>query len=245
MLQSQLPLGDTWKWFFQFGGIPGGRLPLATLTQIKEFLYTQSRHSPIPTSSKIHQDGRLKFQEWNAAFEPMIAAALQSESKTSLSGPLLALWALTSDLVVELRQAPESREREQFVKFVSQRVVDLGRQIAQHKAFRKTFSCDDGIIRVLCTVAREGRHMDVRREAAEVLRSIIPRRENMWDSEQVVRSCDNLLDMEERRESECRNELGLCWPTLHADFRGSKGPTRTESRDRSKLINPQVEKAFL
>jgi hypothetical protein len=53
------------------------------------------------------------------------------------------------------------------------------------------------VLPALCAAFFACRNMGIRRDAVEILRDTMPRREGVWDSVKIVAVCENVLDMEE------------------------------------------------
>lgn len=75
--------------------------------------------------------------------------------------------------------------------------LQFSRQLAAHPHFSKGFVFDSGVIPCLATIAMMCPEITLRREAVEVLRSMAPRREGLWDSRVCAESGDRLLAREE------------------------------------------------
>jgi hypothetical protein len=79
---------------------------------------------------------------------------------------------------------------------ISRKIIDLSKLVAADPSFRKTFVFDCGIVPRLFIVVCICLDMNVRREALQVLREIVPRREGVWDSLALVRVGERALQIE-------------------------------------------------
>jgi hypothetical protein len=75
----------------------------------------------------------------------------------------------------------------------SRELIDLSKLVIADSGFRRAFVFDCGIIPGLFIVVAAAVDMGTRKEALEVLRSTVPRREGVWDSTALVQIGENLL----------------------------------------------------
>jgi hypothetical protein len=79
--------------------------------------------------------------------------------------------------------------------------LQFSRQLAAHPRFSKGFVFDNGVIPCLAAISMMCPDRTLRREAVEVLRSMAPRREGLWDSRVCAEAGDKLLAREESQGS--------------------------------------------
>lgn len=156
-----------------------------------------------PATPPIIDDSRLELartltsnlHRWLDAYEPIFKRASVSRAA---GGPFIAeyilqLQALSASIVAEMLWSAED-EADEEEDDTSRRdlvekanaVVTLSRAIAADPSFYRGFVCECGIIPALFTLMLSGPNLQVRREVLEVLKSVVPRRENVWDSTSLV-----------------------------------------------------------
>jgi len=142
---------------------------------------------------------------WHRSFAPLLANSLTVDgSWTFVPAAVLHIQALLNDLMLQDQDTHELSPAGMAEWSVTARsIISYSRRLAHHPGFFKGFVVDRGILPALATVLMQSWDMDLKKEACEVVRSMIPRREGCWDSRIVHETGQKMLVKEEesRRES--------------------------------------------
>jgi hypothetical protein len=138
-----------------------------------------------------------QLRQWGAAFAPLYAeACTPTGSKSFVAATMLRVLALATDLAAKGICARGMSSSDLFIP-ESREIVDLSRLVAADPSFRKTFVFDCGIVPGLHIVVSTCLDMSIRKEALQVLRQIVPRREGMFDGLSILKAGERALQMEE------------------------------------------------
>lgn len=139
----------------------------------------------------------LETVAWSRAVAPLIERSSSPCSAEFVPVRTMKVQSLCLKVILRSAEVPDDDRKVEDILSFSSEIVALSQQLAANPRFHRKFSFETGIIQSLFTVVIECRNMHVRRKAVEVLKSIVPRRENMWDSTECAEACEHLLDMEE------------------------------------------------
>lgn len=142
----------------------------ATIDQNTRDMYTTM-------SSQLHQ--------WHMSFDRLCVRSDNLNGKHSVAAATLRVRAISTEIASErvCAMIPESSE---FLSSKSRELVDLSIFVANDPNFLKSFVWDCGIVPGLSIVIAASLDMSTRMEALGILKSIVPRREGVWDSVTAV-----------------------------------------------------------
>jgi hypothetical protein len=139
----------------------------------------------------------LETIAWSKAVAPLLERSSSPWSPEFVPLRTMKVQSLCLKVILRSAEVPDDDRKAEDIHSFSSEIVALSQELAVNPRFHRKFSFETGIIQSLFTVVIECRDMGVRREAVEVLKAIVPRRENMWDSTECAGACERLLDMEE------------------------------------------------
>ena len=126
------------------------------------------------------------LQQWNAAFAPLYAASFTPNGKNdSIAAATLRVRALSTE-IVSRRVCARGPISPSFLNLECRELVDLSKLVASDPSFLKSFILDCGIVPGLSIVVAASIDMSIRKEALQILKDIVPRREGAWDSSTAV-----------------------------------------------------------
>lgn len=140
---------------------------------------------------------KAQFKQWEAAFEPIL------EHSTSTAGaatfiPVTTLYiqALQDRLIPAEDAALPEQDQMQTIR----KIISLSRRLVDHPDFSRGFVFDHGIIPTLVVILTLCSDRALKWEACDVVQSMIPRREGVWDSRTIAQSAEKMLLDEGSRE---------------------------------------------
>ena len=158
-----------------------------------------SPESVNDTARDMYTTMSSQLRQWRAAFAPLYAESYTSAgSRNSIAAIMLRVQALSTDLAAKRICARGMSSSDPFIS-ESREIIDLSKLVAADPSFRKTFVFDCGIVPGLFIVVFTCLDMSMRKEALDVLRQIVPRREGVWDSSTLVRQGEMALQIEHSR----------------------------------------------
>ncbi|TVY19287.1 Transcriptional regulatory protein moc3 [Lachnellula arida] len=163
-------------------------------------LLSQLNTSPL---SNIDENTRNMYQimsfhlrRWNVAFTPLYEETFTQNSKESFAAAAtLRVRARSTELASKRVCARDLSPPDLFIS-ESREIVNLSKLVAADPSFRKSFVWDCGIVPGLSIVVAACLDMSIRKEALEVLKQIVPRREGAWDSLTAVKFGERFLQMD-------------------------------------------------
>lgn len=166
----------------------------------------------------------IEFAHWHDAFSPLLNYATSPPGESMFLGAVtLHVQALAADLLVSGSSgstlSPPTRSSSQSMPAGSspmksdrfptvQAILTFSRQLVAHPKFIKGFVFDIGIIPSLTKVIMVCPDRDLKQEAIDVLRSMEPRREGVWDSTAVAQAGETSM------EEDGRMDLDMIDPNL-------------------------------
>ena len=161
-----------------------------------------SRLNTLPLSS-IDEKARCMYKimcfhlrRWDVAFTPLYEKALTQNSKeTFAAAAILRVRARSTELASKRVCAQDLSPPDLFIA-ESREIVNLSKLVASDPSFRKSFVWDCGIVPGLSIVVAACLDMSIQKEALEVLKQIVPRREGAWDSLTAVKFGERFLRMD-------------------------------------------------
>jgi hypothetical protein len=140
-------------------------------------------------SRKMYTALSAQLRQWRVAFAPLSARCV---SGSLIFVATLRIQALSFHFAARRILQKELKSSDSFIAD-SRELIDLSKLVIADSGFRRAFVFDCGIIPGLFIVVAAAVDMGTRKEALEVLRSTVPRREGVWDSTALVQIGENLL----------------------------------------------------
>lgn len=138
-----------------------------------------------------------QFRKWRSAFAPLYAEACKSASgKNFIAAATLRVSGLSTEITAQ-RMAMRGKAATDLYEYESREIIDLSRLVIADPSFRKKFMFDCGIVPGLFIVVVICENMDLRKEAFQLLKQTVPRREGAWDSTTLVAVATQVLQMAE------------------------------------------------
>jgi hypothetical protein len=150
----------------------------------------------------------LEFAHWHDAFSPLLNYAMSPAGDSMFIGAVtLHVQALAADLLVSGSSSasaasssrsgasgPSAGNMNRFPTVHA--IISFCRRLVAHPRFLKGFVFDIGIIPSLVNVIMVCPDRSAKLEAIDVLKSMEPRREGVWDSTAVARAGEMALEQE-------------------------------------------------
>lgn len=138
-----------------------------------------------------------QLRHWRVAFASLYAETLTPKGKKdAIAAATLRVRALSTELASQ-RVCCREPSSLCFLNIESREIVDLSKFVATDPSFLKSFVLDCGIVPGLSTVVAACIDMSIRKEALQVLKDIVPRREGVWDSLTAAKFGERCLRMSE------------------------------------------------
>jgi hypothetical protein len=138
----------------------------------------------------------LRLRKWKEAFAPLYneSLSLVGSGNNFVGEAMLRVQAIVMDLAVR-RVGGEAGINLSSTSFDqdSLEVLGLCRCVAADPSFRRTFVFDCGIVPGLFIVFSTSQNKTIQAEALRILKSIVPRREGVWDSTALVEMAETSL----------------------------------------------------
>jgi hypothetical protein len=160
----------------------------------------QTNEPPLPRNidekaRDIYTTMYSQLRQWNVAFAPLYAETLTSKGKKDfIAAATLRARALSTELASQ-RVCAKDPSTLYFLNVESREIVDLSKLVATDPSFLKSFVWDCGIVPGLSIVIAACIDTSIRKEALQVLKDIVPRREGAWDSLTAVKFGERCLRM--------------------------------------------------
>jgi hypothetical protein len=153
---------------------------------------------PAVAKSSNSLDAKLtQLSQWHSAFAPLLEHSMTSAGANSfIPAVILYLQALTINLLLPDNTEQEMTSEGDRVQIV-RTILSLSRRLANHPGFSRGFVFDKGIIPTLAIIIMLCPDRNLKWEACNVARSIVPRREGVWDSKNVVEGAERMLAQED------------------------------------------------
>jgi hypothetical protein len=172
-----------------------------TIPSLSRDLLLSVSESPLPinidrNTRDMYTTLSSQLRRWNVAFAPLYAEALTENGKKNfVAAAMLRVRALSTELASK-RVCAEELSSSDLFNPESREIVDLSKLVAADPSFRKSFVWDCGIVPGLSILIAACLDMSIRKEALQVLKKIVPRREGTWDSLTAVQFGERCLQME-------------------------------------------------
>jgi hypothetical protein len=138
-----------------------------------------------------------QFDQWRAAFAPLYAEACKSrKGKDFVAAATLRVSGLATEITAQ-RMVIRGRDASGLYEYEACEIINLSRLVIGDPSFRKGFVFDCGIVPGLFIVVVICENLEIRKEALQVLKSTVPRREGVWDSVTLVNVAEQVLQMVE------------------------------------------------
>ena len=136
-----------------------------------------------------------QLRHWRVAFAPLYAETFTPKGKKdAIAAATLRVRALSTELASQ-RVCARDQSSFCFSNIESREIVDLSIFIATDPSFLKSFVLDCGIVPGLSIVIAACIDTSIQKEALQVLKDIVPRREGVWDSLTAVKFGERCLWM--------------------------------------------------
>ena len=146
----------------------------------------KSRDLYTTMSSQLHQ--------WMVAFMPLYTEIITLHTSDSIAATTLRVRALSTELASQRVCATEPSSSH-LLNTMSHELVDLSKRVAADPSFVKSFVWDCGIVPGLSIVMASCTDMCIQKEALQLLKQIVPRREGVWDSLTAVKFGERCLQL--------------------------------------------------
>jgi hypothetical protein len=139
---------------------------------------------------------RLHLAQWHAAFAPLLEHSMTAAAaNTFIPAASLYIQALVEKIHTADHLREMGPEDERFQTILT--ILSLSRRLIEHPGFSRGFVFDNGIIWTLVQILSVCSDRILKWETYEVVRSIIPRREGVWDSKTVAEAAEKMLAQED------------------------------------------------
>lgn len=133
-----------------------------------------------------------QVREWDTAFARLCDRT--KGKKDFVAAATLRVRAISTDLAA-LRICAQDQSALENLDSIGREVINLSNLVASSPGFLKSFVWDCGIVPGLSIVVAACIDMEVRKEALQALKDMIPRREGTWDSITAVKFGEACLQM--------------------------------------------------
>jgi hypothetical protein len=171
-----------------------------TIPSLSRDLLVQPSMPPQPmnideNARNMYRTMSSHMRRWNAAFTPLYAENLARNGKKNFAAAAtLRVRALSTELA-SARVCAKDLSSSYLFNPESREIVDLSKLVAADPSFRKSLVWDCGIVPGLSIVIAACLDRSIRKEALQVLKQIVPRREGAWDSLTAVQWGERCLQM--------------------------------------------------
>lgn len=156
---------------------------------------------PDPQIEEVPKPAELMMQRmwtelrgWSEAFQPLFESCrASSRFYDFFPAAFLKLQSMAIQLTLESVHGLEGTAKEQTIKLVSREMLELGKEVIDRPGFIKGYTLDNGLLPHLSAIVFACPDGGIRREAVEMIRSTIPRKEGIWDSVKLVEACERVL----------------------------------------------------
>ena len=148
---------------------------------------------------------RQQLALWWSAFKPMVAHCKYTQQLIPITTLQIQALATSVTLQRSLGLGPEGVEDqfgidhplacwdEDVLQRTCQEIIWLSSKVMAEKTFSKGFVFDNGIISCVFDVVLLCPEQDLRKEAVEILRQLVPRREGIWCSLTLLKKAEEML----------------------------------------------------
>lgn len=158
-------------------------------------IYTSPSPPEISDNARhMYTNMSSHFRQWELAFAPLYTESRTPGSKISIAAATLRVRSLSTELVSQ-RLCAKAPASHQLLNTISREMVDLSKFVVADPSFRKSFVLDCGIVPGMSIVIAACMDMSMRKEALEILKDVVPRREGVWDSMSAVKNGEICLQM--------------------------------------------------
>ncbi|KAH8597650.1 hypothetical protein B0O99DRAFT_684959 [Bisporella sp. PMI_857] len=169
------------------------------------------------------------FKQWAQAFTPLFEYSMTAAGSANfVSASILRIQALSWEVLERSFNKHETLDADVDNFQCLETMLSLSRQLIDSPGFSRGFIFDEGIINPLVIIFHLCPVRDLRVQIHEVMKSIVPRRENVWDSRTVAAAAERILNEEiiyggneenYRIDPEFAQERGLGEGVYHRTFR--------------------------
>lgn len=161
-------------------------------------LRTNSSLLPVYIDEKardLYTTMSSQLRRWHVAFATLYAQCSRlNDGRNFIAVATLRVRALSTDLASQ-RVCVTDMSSPYIFNPVSREIVDLSKLVADDPSFIKSFVWDCGIVPGLSIVIAACLDMSIRKEALQLLKQMVPRREGVWDSATAAKFGERLLQI--------------------------------------------------
>jgi hypothetical protein len=162
-------------------------------SEFKNWYAAHTNISPPPTLLS-------ELEQWHEAFIPLWSHALSpAGDMTFIAATTLRIQALSTQLISR-RSFPLPPPPTCMISFPAvHEILRLSRRLVSHPKFQKKFVFDVGIMPSLTVIMFLCPDRGLRRQAIDVMKLMVPRRECMWDTRLGVEAGEAWLEEEDNK----------------------------------------------
>jgi hypothetical protein len=154
---------------------------------------------------------RQQLALWWSAFKPIVAHCKYTQQFIPTTTLQIQALATSVTLQRSLGLGAEGVEDqfgvdhplacwdEDVLQRTCKEIISFSSKLMADKAFSKGFVFDNGIISCIFDVVLLCPEQDLRKEAVEILRQLVPRREGIWSSVTLLKKSEEMLGMSQTR----------------------------------------------
>ena len=160
-----------------------------------DFKNWYAAHASVAPPPTIHSE----LEQWNESFSPLWAHSLSPVGDTTfIAATTLRIQALNTELITR-RSFPTCPPPTFTDSYPAVReILELSRRLVSHPKFQKKFVFDVGIMPSLSIIMFLCPDRALRRQAIDIMKMMVPRREGMWDTRLGVEAGEMCLEQEDR-----------------------------------------------
>jgi hypothetical protein len=161
-------------------------------------LQIRGHHHTISQYAKdLCKSHSVQFQKWRLAFAPLYAEACKSATqKDFVAAATLRVSGLSTEITAQWLTIRGTAATDLY-EYESREIIHLSRLVMADPSFRRSFVFDCGFVPALFMVVVVCENIRLRKEALELLKQSMPRREGTWDSVHLVAAAEQFLQMRE------------------------------------------------
>ncbi|KFY89264.1 hypothetical protein V498_06475 [Pseudogymnoascus sp. VKM F-4517 (FW-2822)] len=142
---------------------------------------------------EIYSTMHSQLRYWRVAFALLYAETLTPKGKKDVFSAATLLVRSLSTEIASQRVCARDMSSLHSLNVECRELVDLSKFVATGPSFQKSFVWDCGIVPGLSVVIAACIDTSIRKEALQVLKDIVPRREGVWDSLTAVKFGERCL----------------------------------------------------
>jgi hypothetical protein len=160
------------------------------------------------------------YSQWQRSFAPLLEYSRTMDGASMfVPATILHIQALWLDLAIvkwNLREPSLAPSTECFNIACS--IISLSKSLVESPSFSKGFVFDSGIIPTLATILMQPWDRALKLKACEVVKTMVPRREGIWDSKVVLDAAYRMFAKEDNLEPPSGEEEAKGTPSWTGDL---------------------------